>query len=175
MKVITGCNCYKIIAREHGYPNSIGCFATRKYKEIYRGGCIAVTYCSCRKCNAAGGEPCKLSDDYTICLNFGRAAEHIIEKGLAKLSIHRKLRILSINVKRGLIHIFDIGVATRCNCFTCCCIALSNCINFSIPFSKIIFKSRYVAGSNPDLCKGCKVCSKRCQFKAITLVKDSSG
>jgi len=145
----------------------------REYAKAAR---IAVTDCSCRKCNAAGGEPCKLSDDYTICLNFGRAAEHIIERGVGKaISSQEAMRIIDQCEQRGLIHILDVGVATLCNCCTCCCIALSNCVNFSIPFSTIVFKSRYVAESNPDLCKGCKVCSKRCQFKAISLVKDGSG
>jgi len=145
----------------------------REYVKATR---IAVTDCSCRKCNAAGGEPCKLSDDYTICLNFGRAAEHIIERGVGKaISSREALKIIDQCENRGLIHILDVGVATLCNCCTCCCIALSNCVNFSVPFSKIVFKSRYLAESNPDLCKGCKLCSKRCQFNAITVVKDASG
>ena len=145
-------------------------------REYVKAARIAVTDCSCRKCNAAGDEPCKLTDDYTICLNFGRAAEHIIQRGVGKaISSQEALKIVEECEKRGLIHILDIGVATLCNCCTCCCIALSNCVNFSIPFSKIVFKSRYVAESNPDLCKGCKLCSKRCQFKAITVVSDASG
>lgn len=145
-------------------------------REYVKAARIAVTDCSCRKCNAAGGEPCKLSDDYTICLNFGRAAEHIIERGVGKaISSREALKIIDQCENRGLIHILDIGVATLCNCCTCCCIALSNCVTFSVPFSKIVFKSRYVAESNLALCKGCKLCSKRCLFKAVTVVKDTSG
>ena len=145
-------------------------------REFAKAARIAVTDCSCRKCNAAGGEPCKLSEDYTICLNFGRAAEHIIRRGVGKpISSEEALKIIDQCEKRGLIHILDIGVATLCNCCTCCCIAMSNCVKFSIPFSKITFKSSYVAEVNADLCRGCKICSKRCLFKAITLVKDSSG
>ena len=145
-------------------------------REYVKAARIAVTDCSCRKCNAAGGEPCKRSDDYTICLNFGRAAEHIIQRGVGKaITSQEALKIIDECENRGLIHILDVGVATLCNCCTCCCIALSNCVNFSIPFSKIVFKSLYLAESDPDLCKGCKLCSKQCQFKAIEVVKDASG
>jgi len=159
----------RVVPHYKALINVKGVLPHEDVREYAKASRIAVTDCSCRKCNAAGGDPCKLIDNYTICLNFGRSATHIVERGVGKtIGEQQTLEIIDECEKRGLIHILDVGVATLCNCCTCCCIALSNCVNFSIPFSKIAFKSRYVAESNPDLCKGCRRCIQRCQFKAIT-------
>jgi electron transport complex protein RnfB len=133
---------------------------------------IAVASCSCRQCFAAGGEPCKKNDDYNVCINFGKSAEFLLDRGVAKaISPEEALEIFDQCEEDGAVHGWDPVVNVLCNCCDDCCFAMKPCIQYGVSLSRVIQKSRYIAKTSMDLCKGCQKCIKRCIFSAIEVQK----
>ena len=136
---------------------------------------IAKATCSCRQCFAAGGEPCKHSHDYQICMNFGRSAEFLLERGVAvEITPEEALLLFDRCEEEGLVHGWDPAVNCICNCCSDCCFAMNPCIRYGVSLSKVISRSRYVACTDGDACNGCKECVDRCIFGAIE-VRDVGG
>lgn len=145
-------------------------------REFVKESRMAVCNCSCRQCMSAGGEPCKRTNNYEVCMNFGRSAEYILERGVGEaVSSQETLKIFDECEEKGLVHVLDKDVATVCNCCSCCCFGLRTCVEYEVPFSKVVEKSRYVAKTNIDLCKGCQTCMERCQFDAIQMQEEKGS
>lgn len=141
-------------------------------REFVKDTRVVISNCSCRQCMAGGHEPCRLTKDYRVCFNFGKAAEYILERGVGELiTTGQALDIFSKCEEEGLVHVLDKNVATVCNCCDCCCMGISNCSKYHIPFSKILHKSSYNALTDTNLCKGCQTCLERCPFGAIEMKK----
>ena len=71
--------------------------------------------------------------------------------------------------RRGLVHtVFTFGtpyLAGLCNCDYPDCGAIRTAVDLDI---KTLWKGHYIAEVDPDLCNGCGLCARRCQFKALS-------
>lgn len=71
--------------------------------------------------------------------------------------------------KKGLCHtvwtFITPFVGGVCNCDRADCMAMRATVTHHLP---VMFRAEYVAGVNPELCNGCRVCMRVCQFGAMT-------
>ncbi len=71
--------------------------------------------------------------------------------------------------RRGLVHtVFTFGtpfLAGICNCDYPDCGALRNAIDLEV---RVVWKGHHVAEIDSELCNGCGLCIKRCQFGALS-------
>ena len=89
--------------------------------------------------------------------------------GLETLSKEEALAALRQHEKEGLCHTvwtfippFINGI---CNCDRSDCLAMHSTVTYGVP---IMFRAEYVAEVSPDLCNGCRVCMRACQFGAMS-------
>ncbi len=135
---------------------------------------IAVLRCPCR---SARKNPCYPLD---VCLIIGEPfANFIVEHhpGRAKwITYQEALDILRSEDKRGHVHhaFFKEAMLGRfyaiCNCCSCCCGAMQAQRN-GVP---MLASSGYVCRTDQDLCIGCGLCMRNCQFEAI-IVEDGTA
>jgi NAD-dependent dihydropyrimidine dehydrogenase PreA subunit len=130
---------------------------------------ISVVPCSCRR---RVGKKNVISES---CIQFGRSAEYAIARGSGrKLTFEEAMTLIDKIEEDGEIHtwsnarVLDHGV--MCNCTTDACILFTPLIEYHVPLSKRVAKSRFVAVVEKDRCNGCQQCLERCQFNAVDLV-----
>jgi len=131
---------------------------------------IAVLRCPCRSVRK---NPCSPLD---VCLIIGEPfANFIVEHhpGRAKwITYQEALDILRTEDRRGHVHhaFFKEAMLGRfyaiCNCCSCCCGAMQARRN-GVP---MLASSGYVCRTDKNLCIGCALCMRNCQFEAITVV-----
>jgi Pyruvate/2-oxoacid:ferredoxin oxidoreductase delta subunit len=128
---------------------------------------FAVVNCPCRRASRTCKRPLE------VCLQLNRGAEYAITRGHGKeLTREQALAVLDKAESGGLIHTVPniAGVASViCNCCPDCCILLQPPMKYG-GLGKSIAKSRFQAEVETDLCTGCQVCTKRCQFGAIEII-----
>ncbi|MBG0775608.1 MAG: 4Fe-4S binding protein [Desulfovibrionaceae bacterium] len=134
---------------------------------------IAVLECPCR---SVAENPCLPLD---VCLIVGEPfVSFIVEhhKGRSRrIGVDEAVEIIEQAHARGHVQhaFFKDAMLGRfyaiCNCCSCCCGAM-RAYRAGIP---MLCASGYRTELDPDLCKGCGLCAKKCQFKALTLL--SSG
>ena len=77
--------------------------------------------------------------------------------------------VLGVLNRRGLVHtVFTFGtpyLAGICNCDYPDCGALRNVIDLEV---RVVWKGHHVAEIDSELCNGCGLCIKRCQFGALS-------
>lgn len=128
----------------------------------------AVSNCICRQGMRLIGKGCDKPEE--SCLTFGAAAEYIVQSGRGrKISLQESLEILQQADETGLVLQPDNAKAPSfmCTCCGCCCGVL-HAIKRDPQPSRIVsspFSARVDAGT----CKGCGLCTKRCQMEAIRL------
>ena len=141
---------------------------------------IAVVPCSCRYRTAAVGEPCEhtVETEAWKCLQFGRGAEYVINRGSGKkLTTNEAVELCEAIERDGLLHIWPnsaamTGVNTSCQCCRDCCENYVALDRAGVSIGKSWEKSRYEAQvSDGDACNGCQDCVERCYFDAIEMVK----
>jgi ferredoxin len=114
------------------------------------------------------GEGCDRPEE--TCLTFGGAAEYYIRNGLGRaIDRQEALEILQGANKAGLVlQPSNTKRATFiCSCCGCCCGILRNLKRYPRPADLVV--SAFSAAANPDVCKGCGACVKRCQMDALRL------
>jgi Na+-translocating ferredoxin:NAD+ oxidoreductase subunit B len=80
------------------------------------------------------------------------------------------LTVLEQTEKTGLVHTVSNvaeGIYYVCNCCGCCCGILRGITEFGI--EKSVAAANYYSIIDPELCKGCETCIRRCQVHAISL------
>ncbi|MEM0088695.1 MAG: 4Fe-4S dicluster domain-containing protein [Archaeoglobaceae archaeon] len=141
---------------------------------------IAVVPCSCRNVTALAGDGCKYTDESTWhCIQVGRGAEYVIERGSGReLTVEEALKLIDEIEKDGLVHtwantakIVDPRVTVNCNCCSDCCEFFLSAKFANVPMTSLLEKSRYEAYVLEEKCKGCQTCIERCHFDAIELYK----
>jgi ferredoxin len=89
-------------------------------------------------------------------------------KGFENLSKEAALQNFRDLEKKGLCHsVWIFGapfIGGVCNCSRSDCGAIQATVNHSFP---VMFRAEYVAEVNPELCNGCRMCMRACQFGAI--------
>jgi NAD-dependent dihydropyrimidine dehydrogenase PreA subunit len=144
---------------------------------------IAVVPCSCRMRTTAVGEQCAhtVETETWHCLQFGRGAEYVINRGSGRrLTADQAIALCDEIEEDGLIHRWAnnanmTGVNTSCNCCRDCCEEYVSLDAADIPVANWWEKSRYEAyGDDLESCSGCQDCVERCQFDAISMVRDEN-
>ncbi len=140
---------------------------------------IAVVPCSCRNVTHLAGDGCSYTNELETwhCIQLGRGAEYVIERGSGKeLSVKEALELIDRIEEEGLIHtwpntaaISGKGVTVNCNCCSDCCEFFLSAKAADIPIGQLLEKSRFVAEVNEDECIGCETCVERCHFNAVEI------
>lgn len=131
---------------------------------------ISVSTCFCRHEGKLLDEKsdCGMPDE--VCMQFGKGAEFIIERGLGKrVSKEEAKGILRQAAEAGLVHasLNTQEIDFLCNCCSCHCMILKTALRQPKPGR--IFYSGFQPEVNPDLCTSCETCVERCPSKACTL------
>ena len=127
---------------------------------------FAVSNCICRQEFRILGKGCDKPEE--SCLQFGLAAQSVVHMGRGRaISREETLAILQRAEEAGLV--LQPANAKNplfiCTCCGCCCGVLRLLKRDPKPASLVA--SPFVASLNPDTCKGCGICTKRCQMEAL--------
>ncbi len=106
-----------------------------------------------------------------VCLHFDKLGHYIVDNGQGReITKEETFEILKKSADAGLVH----GLSnwkekpdTICNCCRCCCIFLE--AYYKLGHGKGLDASNYKVHINPDTCKGCALCVKRCPMDALQL------
>jgi electron transport complex protein RnfB len=155
------------------------------YHEILRAqDVIAVVPCSCRLRTTAAGEQCSHTEeaDTWHCLQFGRGARYVINRGSGRqLTVEQAISLCDQIEEDGLIHRWAnnaslSGVNTSCNCCRDCCEEYVSLDMAGMPVADWWEKSRYQAYVDDlESCSGCEDCLVRCPFDAVSMYRDDAG
>lgn len=138
-------------------------------EELVRGHkTFAVANCICRQEQRILGKGCDKPEE--SCLSFGMAADIMVRTGRGRaISLEETLEILERAEKVGLVLQPNNAKNTVfiCTCCGCCCGVLRSLKRYPEPAS--VVASPFLASLDTETCKGCGLCTKRCQMEAIHL------
>lgn len=129
---------------------------------------IVITDCICKNGKDLVGNPCKVTDRREVCMGFRDYADTYTRHGWGRMiSKEEAMDILDQNEKDGLVLIAASMQEPQyvCSCCDCCC-GIIEMVKI-MPHPVDFVASNFYAELNPELCKGCKTCVKRCQMQAI--------
>ncbi len=137
---------------------------------------ISVAKCVCKIGEDTIGHTCKVTDEREICLMFGSAARKYERLGWGRLITKKEVhKILEKAEKAGLVvqpsntkKLFAI-----CLCCGCCCEILTSTKPLENPVQ--YFATNYLAKVDQEACEGCKVCEKRCQMDAVSVIDKTAS
>ncbi|MGA2332188.1 MAG: 4Fe-4S binding protein [Syntrophales bacterium] len=127
---------------------------------------FAVSNCICRQEFRILGKGCDKPEE--SCLQFGLAAEGVVHMGRGRaITREEALAILRRAEETGLVlqPANSKNPLFICTCCGCCCGVLRLLKRDPKPASLVA--SPFVASLDLDTCKGCGICTKRCQMEAI--------
>jgi len=129
---------------------------------------FAVSNCICRQEQRILGKGCDKPEE--SCMQFGVAAETVVRMGRGRaISQEEALAILHRAEETGLVlqPANSKNPLFICTCCGCCCDVLRSLKRYPVPASMVA--SPFLASINTDTCKGCGLCTKRCQMEALRL------
>lgn len=129
---------------------------------------MLVAPCICRREHRMVGKGCDKPDE--SCLVFGVGADYYQRNGLGRLiDLQEVLDILKKADKAGLVlqPTNAQRIVNICCCCGCCCQVLKNMKLHPRPAE--IVSTPFIAEADPETCKGCGVCVKRCQMDALRI------
>ncbi len=132
---------------------------------------IAVAACACRHRKNTAPESPDCPYPLEVCIHFGKFADYIIHTEIGrKISVNEASDILGACADKGLVHTVSNwreGVDTICNCCRCCCVYFE--AFHVLKHTRPMDHSNYRIHVDPDACKACGLCVKRCPMDALTL------
>lgn len=135
---------------------------------------FAMGMCSCRHEHEHTGErTCKAP--MGNCSTFGApAVDFMVRNGLAR-EVEKTEMLENVARSRELGLVLNADNVQRngtfmCHCCGCCCNMLQGITKHG--YANSVVTSNYVASSDPEKCKGCGICSRRCPINAIPRVAD---
>ena len=132
---------------------------------------FSVSHCPCRhRKNIDPNSPdCKYPTE--VCLHFGTLGRYTVENGMGReITREEMLETLCNCAEAGLVHgvsNWQDRVDTICNCCKCCCLWFE--AFHVLKHSMSVDPSNYQLRVNPETCKGCGLCVKRCPMEALCL------
>jgi ferredoxin/predicted transcriptional regulator len=138
-----------------------------------RGGKIGVIDCDCRRIYGACDKP------LLTCFHFGNMVDYEVGRGgrMKAITVEEAIELSDKAEEAGLVHNTPGNNASLsgviCNCCNDCCSTFEPALE-SGRIDEVAAPSRFQASVNPELCKGCQTCLKRCPFGAIEMV-DAAG
>ena len=106
------------------------------------------------------------------CLHLDGRAEFDLSRPTGKkLSVDEALAVLNYAQDSGLVPTVDnVTSPFGAICFCCSesCVVINSAMRYGT-LTKQLAKSRFQAEVNENICTGCKLCTRRCQFGAITM------
>lgn len=130
-----------------------------------------VSYCPCRQRKNLDPDSSNCDHPVENCLHFGALAHYIVENGLGREITKEETKdILKAAAESGLVHAisnWETGADTICNCCSCCCLFFE--AYHVLKHAKSHDVSNYRVRTNPETCKACGLCVKRCPVGALRL------
>jgi ferredoxin/DNA-binding MarR family transcriptional regulator len=165
----------RIIPRLNSVKDIPGILPFEDVREILKAHTpVAVVHCACKRIN--DNRECGIPDE--SCIIFGRTAEFNLRdrKCARELSYDEAMEIINKYDKEMVIHLVpnlrDVGILL-CNCHSDCCDVLRPWLDengkISAEWRKTHAPSRFVAVIEPEGCRSCQLCVKRCQFGAAQM------
>ncbi len=135
---------------------------------------FSVSNCICRQEKRIMGKGCDKPEE--SCLQFGMAADSVVRNGRGRaISMEEALAILQRAEEVGLVLQPNNAKDPLflCACCGCCCGVLKSLKRYPEPASMVA--SPFRASLNTETCKGCGLCTKRCQMEALHLDNKKSA
>lgn len=127
--------------------------------------------CICRKQqDLIGTRSCTFPLDVEIIFTDNPPPDPLVSPYVTK---EEALAVLAKTEEIGLVHTVSnvaAGIYYVCNCCGCCCGIIRGITEFGIENS--VAAANYYAVIDPDQCKACGTCVKRCQMNALTQNED---
>ncbi len=130
-----------------------------------------VSTCPCRHRHNLDPDMPDCRHPTEVCLHFDELGHYIVEYGMGReITKEETLEILKSSADSGLVHgvsNWKNGVDTICNCCSCCCMWMES--YHKLGHGKSLDASNYEGEVEPETCKGCALCVKRCPMDALQL------
>ena len=129
---------------------------------------IAISECICRKGKDSIGQPCKLTDRREVCMGFRDYHDSYVRHHWGRsISKEEAFDILDKNEQEGLVLMPSNMQEPNfvCSCCDCCCGILEILNMLPSPAEKVC--NNYESELDPEACKGCGLCIKKCPTQAI--------
>ena len=130
-----------------------------------------VSTCPCRHRHNSDPDLADCPHPTEVCLHFDDLGRYIVEHGQGReITKEETLEILKTCADSGMVHGISNQVEkpdTICNCCSCCCIWLET--YHKLGHDKSLDASNYRVAVNPETCKACGLCVKRCPMDALQL------
>ena len=135
---------------------------------------IAYAHCYCRHEKDLLNDPCKVTQERTNCLLFGKSARFVIDHNFGKpISKDEAKKVLKLSEDEGLVHkAFHVHLKPEleeeaiCNCCKCCCGIFQMYYRGISPYHCY---TSYIAQVIDSDCIGCGTCVEKCPMEAIDL------
>jgi formate hydrogenlyase subunit 6/NADH:ubiquinone oxidoreductase subunit I len=132
---------------------------------------FTVSACPCRHRKNLDDDSHTCQKPIGNCLHFDALGRYCVENGLGReITREETEQILKESADAGLVH----GISnwrekpdTICNCCSCCCLWME--AYHKLGHHKSLDASNYTLNVNPETCKACGLCVKRCPMDAIQL------
>jgi ferredoxin len=131
---------------------------------------IGLMTCACRR--SMRGLP---NEENFTCIGMGPGMykwerwPDTYRGGMHFLTPEEAKQVIDVLNRRGLVHcIYTFGtpyLGGICNCDYPDCGGLRTAVDTGV---RVVWKGHHVAQVDPDLCNGCGLCVRRCQFKALS-------
>jgi len=131
----------------------------------------AVSTCPCRHRHNLDPDMPECPHPTEVCLHFDELGRYTVENQLGReITREETLEILKKAADSGLVHgisNWKVKPDTICNCCSCCCMWLES--YHKLGHSKSLDASNYCVEINPETCRACGLCLKRCPMDALQL------
>jgi formate hydrogenlyase subunit 6/NADH:ubiquinone oxidoreductase subunit I len=132
---------------------------------------FTVSTCPCRQRKKLDDDSHTCQKPMGNCLHFDTLGRYCVENGLGReITRAEAEQILKESADAGLVHCLSNWREkpdTICNCCSCCCIWMD--AYHVLNHHKSLDASNYVVKVQPETCKACGLCMKRCPMDALQL------